>query len=141
VRTDLATVVNKSVPSVQQAMTALVVMGRELDHAKTYEQIRTIERAAEALKILHADVDKVRCECEMVILLANKRIAHETEKIPKASGRPAKKYPRGNELNQAAKTPDCRRQDARARRSCSRFPRASCVLSQRGFKTLAKRRH
>jgi hypothetical protein len=54
-------------------------MGRELDHAKTYEQIRKIERRAEAFKILHADVDKVRRECELVILLANKRIAHETE--------------------------------------------------------------
>ena len=91
ISTNPVTVVKKTVPSVQKAMGALVDMERELGHAKTYEQIRKIERRAEALHVLYAEVDEVRRECEVVILLANKLIGHELEAIPKASGRPAKK--------------------------------------------------
>jgi hypothetical protein len=55
--TDLVTVVKKTAPSVQKAMGALGVMGRELAQAKTYKQIRMIERRAEALHVLYAEVD------------------------------------------------------------------------------------
>jgi hypothetical protein len=45
---NLVTVVNKTAPTVQQAMRALADMSRELGHAKTYKQICAIERAAGA---------------------------------------------------------------------------------------------
>ena len=80
----------KHVPAVVKAIKALAVMEKELDSAKTYESIRRVERAAEALKVLHGEVDDVRQKAEWVILLARQRIGVELEKVPKAaSGRQA----------------------------------------------------
>jgi hypothetical protein len=72
--TNLTSIVNKTAPTVPEAMKALAAMGRELNSAKTYQEIRKIECATEVMRKLYADVDEVRKECEIVILLANRRI-------------------------------------------------------------------
>ena len=82
--TNLTTIVNKTAPTVPEAMKALAAMGRELNSAKTYQEIRKIECATEVMRKLYADVDEVRKECEIVILLANRRIGIEAEKVPMA---------------------------------------------------------
>lgn len=100
--TNLTTIVNKTAPTVQKAMGALAAMGRELDQPSTYEQIRKIECAAEAMRQLYAHVDEVKCECEVVILMANRRMALETAKLPMAARGKSSKSSRKENLGRGA---------------------------------------
>lgn len=59
-------------------------MEHELDSAKSYAEIRKLERAAEALKVLFRHVAEVKNKAELVA--ANQRIGEEIKLIPKASG-------------------------------------------------------
>jgi hypothetical protein len=78
--------VREHTPSVQTALKVLAWMERELGAAETYTAIKKIVDGAEALKILHREVDEVRQRCEWVVLVAGRRISDEIEKVPKASG-------------------------------------------------------
>jgi DNA methylase len=86
----VAATVRERTPSIQGALTALARMERELGAAETYVEIKKIVDAAEALKVLHREVDEVRQQCEWVVLVAGRRISDEIEKVPKAAGRPTK---------------------------------------------------
>ena len=89
--TQLERRIRNKVDSVPQALAALARMERQLDSAKTYEAILRIQREAKALNILLGDVREVKERSQLVLALANRRIAQEINKINKASGRPAKK--------------------------------------------------
>jgi hypothetical protein len=85
--------IRKQVPTVPQALAALVAMERQLLAAKTYESLRRIIKEATALKVLMSDVAEVKAAAEDAVLIGNRRIAEELRKVPKASGRPTKKLP------------------------------------------------
>jgi hypothetical protein len=72
--------------TIPQAVNALARMEAELDSAKSYEQIRKLADAAEALKLLFRDVKEVKDKAELVVLTANARIGEEIKRGPKASG-------------------------------------------------------
>ncbi len=84
--TALAVAVRKLVPTISQALTTLAAMERQLTIAKTYDDIRRVIKEATALKILMNDVAEVKMAAEDAILLGNKRIAEELQKVPKAKG-------------------------------------------------------
>jgi hypothetical protein len=79
----LPATLTKSVP---RAMGALDAMKIELSSAATYERIKKIEREAEAIGILYAEVDRVRQRAQEVIAHANHRIGEELRAAPKATG-------------------------------------------------------
>ena len=79
----LLAVIPKSVPQAKRALTAL---GRDIDAAKTYDAIRRIERAADAIKLLFAEVEAIRHQAEEVVVLANHRIGTEIKAAPVATG-------------------------------------------------------
>jgi N6-adenosine-specific RNA methylase IME4 len=78
----LLAVIPKSIP---EAKRALAVMERDVEAVKTYEAIRKIERVADALRLLFADVQEIRESAERVITVAKHRIAKELEAVPKAT--------------------------------------------------------
>jgi N6-adenosine-specific RNA methylase IME4 len=73
------------VPSIPKALHALSLMEAELDSARTYESIRRIIDAAEAMKILLRGVAEVKQQAEWVVLLGNMRIGEEIGKVQKAN--------------------------------------------------------
>jgi len=79
--TQLERRIRNKVDSVPQALAALARMERQLDSAKTYEAILRIQREAKALNILLGDVRKVKEQSQLVLALANRRIAQEINKI------------------------------------------------------------
>jgi len=83
---DIASAIRRQVPSVPKALAMLVAMEQELTNASTYEQINKVIREASALKALMAEVDDVRTQADITILIAQKRIGLELAKVPKASG-------------------------------------------------------
>jgi N6-adenosine-specific RNA methylase IME4 len=83
---ELSQVTRRYVPSVPAAMKSLSMMERELGSAKTYDHIRKIMDASQALKLLYKDVDAVRWRAEDTIREAAARIGEEIKKIPKAGG-------------------------------------------------------
>jgi len=87
---ELTKYLNKNVPTISGAKRALAALSKQLDSAKTYDQLKKIERSAEALKLLFRNVDEVKHECEIVILDARSRIGDELSKVEKAGGRPKK---------------------------------------------------
>jgi hypothetical protein len=72
--------------TVSEAKRALLAMQRDVDAADTYEAIKRIERVAEATKILCREVEDVRQQAEMTILLAKHRIGTELANVPMAKG-------------------------------------------------------
>ena len=90
----------KITSSVPAALKALAAMEQQLEAASTYEKLRRILQAAEALKVLLRHVDEVRQNAEWVIISANARIGEELKKVPKATRphRPGdKNLPRGED--------------------------------------------
>jgi hypothetical protein len=83
---DLETLTKKQFLTIPQAVMALAKMERELISTKSYVEIRKLERAAEALKLLIHHVAEVKNKAELVVLAANQRIGEEIKLIPKASG-------------------------------------------------------
>jgi hypothetical protein len=75
--------VPRSLPS---TLRELAKLHREIAKADTYKALRTIERKAEALKKLYADIDVVRVEAGKVIVWANHRIGEELAKLPETRG-------------------------------------------------------
>src|SRR5436305_7419653 len=73
-------------PTVPGARRALAAMQRDMDAERTYAAIRKIERTADAIRVLFADVEEVRRQAVMTIQLARHRIAKELQKAPKAKG-------------------------------------------------------
>jgi site-specific DNA-methyltransferase (adenine-specific) len=61
-------------------------MERDIDAASTYAEIRRLERQAEAIKVLHREIEDVRQKAEWVILVARRRVGEELEKAPVARG-------------------------------------------------------
>jgi hypothetical protein len=72
----LSAYVFDQVPTVPAARNALIALNAQLDTAATYDEIRKIERAAEAMRILFNSVDDIKHECEVVILDARARIGN-----------------------------------------------------------------
>jgi hypothetical protein len=81
--TALLTVIPKSVPA---AKAALALLAPDVDAAKTYEAIRRIERAADAIKLLFFEIEEIRHQTETVIELASHRVGTELKKAPDARG-------------------------------------------------------
>lgn len=79
----LLAVIPKTVP---QAKKALGALSHDIDSAKTYEAIRAIERAADAIKLLFHEIEDIRHQAEEVVVLANHRIGTEIKAIPAAKG-------------------------------------------------------
>jgi N6-adenosine-specific RNA methylase IME4 len=79
-------VTKSHVPSIPKALHALSLMEAELDSARTYESIRRIIDAAEAMKILLRGVVEVKQQAEWVVLLGNMRIGEEIGKVQKGRG-------------------------------------------------------
>jgi N6-adenosine-specific RNA methylase IME4 len=77
----LLAVIPKTVPAAKRALAALE---RDVDSASTYEAIRKIERAADAVKLLFQEVEEVRRHAERIIVVANHRIGRELQAAPKA---------------------------------------------------------
>ena len=92
-------------PTVPAALLALADMEIELNSAATYEALRKVERAAEALKVLFRDVGEVKNRAELVVLGANHRIGQEIKAVPKASGRPLITPPRLSNFERPAEGP------------------------------------
>jgi len=91
VPSSLLAVIPESVPQAKRALDAL---RRDVDSAATYEAIRKVERAAEALKAMYREVEDIRRQAEQVIVLANHRIGSELLKAPvNEGGRPARTSP------------------------------------------------
>jgi hypothetical protein len=63
--------VPKSVPT---AIAALKAMERDLSSVKKFDEIRSIERRAEVLKHLFDEVEWVRDQAELMVILAKRRI-------------------------------------------------------------------
>lgn len=77
----LLSIIPKTIPAARKALRA---MESDIESAKTYEAIRSIERAADAMKLLFAEVDEVRVEAEKIVVLANHRIGAELAESPPA---------------------------------------------------------
>ena len=76
----------RSVPKVLASLDAL-----KKNAAKTYDDLKRIERAAEAIRVWHSDIEEIKHKAEDVILDAHIKLGEETKKIEKAKGgRPAK---------------------------------------------------
>lgn len=87
---DLVSVVRKHVPSLLRTHKALEELEATLGLAETYEELRGIERKAEAIRVLFHEFEGVRHKAEDVILTSQRRIGDELQKIPPGSGRPNK---------------------------------------------------
>jgi hypothetical protein len=85
-------VVPESIPS---TLRELAKLRSDMDKADTYKALRRIERKAEALKKLFAEVDVVRIQASEVIVFANHRIGEELTKLPVAKGATEKGTKRG----------------------------------------------
>jgi N6-adenosine-specific RNA methylase IME4 len=85
-RQELSSITKRHVPSVPAALKSLALMEKELETSRTYDQIRKIVDAAQALKILYRDIDVVRYKAEDTVREATARIGEEIKKIPKAKG-------------------------------------------------------
>jgi hypothetical protein len=72
--------------TVPEAQRALAKLEHDIDSEQTYAAIRRIERQAEAIKKLFAELDDVRQQAERVIVLANYRIGEEITAAPVATG-------------------------------------------------------
>jgi site-specific DNA-methyltransferase (adenine-specific) len=72
--------------SIEAAQAALAKMEADIDAEQTYAAIRHIERAAEAIGVLYAEVEEVRRQAERTIVLAKRRCGEELAKAPKAKG-------------------------------------------------------
>jgi N6-adenosine-specific RNA methylase IME4 len=79
----LLAVIPKTVP---QAKKALEALSHDVEAAKTYDAIRAIERAADAIKLLFHEIEDIRHQAEEVVVLANHRIAIEVRAMPDARG-------------------------------------------------------
>jgi N6-adenosine-specific RNA methylase IME4 len=79
----LLAVIPKTIPQAKRALSALE---RDIDSAKTYEAIRRLERAADAIKLLFHEIEEIRHQAEEVIVLANHRIGTEVAAQPDARG-------------------------------------------------------
>jgi N6-adenosine-specific RNA methylase IME4 len=85
-RAPLPVIVSGALKSPGAAKAALIEMERELDDARTYDEIRLIEAVAEIFKRLLGHVDEVRQQAEWTIALANVRIGEELRAQPAATG-------------------------------------------------------
>jgi len=83
----MTTQVARLLPSKSKVLSALTDYEREPDSTRTYQQIRKIIQAAEALKLLGRDVAEVKQKAERVIIIGNRRIGEEIRKVPKAESR------------------------------------------------------
>jgi N6-adenosine-specific RNA methylase IME4 len=100
-------VARKHFPTIPEAIQALDRMGKQLDAAKSFDDIRKIECAADVLKKLFGHVDEVKHKAEVVILDGRARIGEELEKVPKAThrGGPKKQFtPEGKLVDGRAAT-------------------------------------
>jgi N6-adenosine-specific RNA methylase IME4/DNA modification methylase len=96
-------ITHKNFPSIPAAIKALGAMAKQLDNAKSFEDIRKVEQASEAFKKLFADVDEVKHVAEIVILDARARIGEALEKVQKAKTGPKQLHsPQGKQLGRAA---------------------------------------
>jgi N6-adenosine-specific RNA methylase IME4 len=68
-----------------KALAALDALERELDSPKTYEAIRKVIKAAEAVKLLGGHIAQIKQKAEWVILIGNQRIGEELATVPKAT--------------------------------------------------------
>jgi N6-adenosine-specific RNA methylase IME4 len=78
--------VARVVPTIPAVLSKLGAMRKQVTSAKTYKELNRIEREAAAIKLLFKEVAVVKQEAELVILIANRRIADELAKVPKAGG-------------------------------------------------------
>lgn len=72
--------------SIGAAQAALTRMERDVDSAATYAELQRLKRAADAIRILFAEVDAVRQQAERTVLLAKRRCGEELAKAPRAIG-------------------------------------------------------
>ena len=72
------------VPAIPMVMSKLEILRKQLTSAKTYAEIKRIEREAEGIKLLFREITEVKNKAEIVILIANRRIAEEMRKVPPA---------------------------------------------------------
>jgi hypothetical protein len=72
--------------SIEAAQAALTKMEADIDAEQTYSRIRRIERVAEAIRVLHAEVEEVRQQAERTVILAKRRCGEELMKAPRAKG-------------------------------------------------------
>jgi hypothetical protein len=68
--------------TIPAAIHALQRMRVELTAAKTYDQIRRIERSASAIKLIYAEVETVKIEAGKTIVEANAAIGEQLEQQP-----------------------------------------------------------
>jgi hypothetical protein len=59
--------------TVEEAKSALAALVRDIDKAKTYEGLRTMERRADAIKAFYSHIDEVKHEAERAVLLVRHR--------------------------------------------------------------------
>jgi N6-adenosine-specific RNA methylase IME4 len=79
----LSTIIPKTVPAAKRALAALQ---RDLGAAETYDTIRRVERAADAIRMLFREIEDIRRQAEVIIILANYRIGTELRSMPVAKG-------------------------------------------------------
>jgi hypothetical protein len=72
--------------SIKDAHHALIRMERDIDSVETYEELRQVERYADAIRALHSDVESVCQQADRVKLLAKHRCGEELARAPKAKG-------------------------------------------------------
>jgi N6-adenosine-specific RNA methylase IME4 len=94
---ELLHIIPTSVPAARRALAA---MERDVDSAATYDEIRRLERRAEALKALFAEYEEVRRDAERVVLVARHRIGAELRAAPvNKGGRPSETIARGETVS------------------------------------------
>lgn len=98
--TYLSIVSRRHIPTVAEAIKALTALQRQIEAAKTYDEIRKTMQTAEALKLLFRDIDLVKSRAEDTILAACARIGEELQRIPKATN-----LPQSGKLSRAAAMP------------------------------------
>jgi hypothetical protein len=72
--------------TVEEAKSALAALVRDIDKAKTYEGLRTMERRADAIKAFYSHIDEVKHEAERAVLLVRHRAGEVLRDQPAATG-------------------------------------------------------
>jgi hypothetical protein len=85
---DIERVIADRIPTIDVAIKSLAAMERQLDTAKTYEEIRLVIDEAKAIKLLFKHIEEVKTRAEDAVLLGNRRIAEELLTVPKAKPGP-----------------------------------------------------
>lgn len=72
--------------SIPEAKKKLELAQQDVDKAKTYTDLRSIERWADAMRVFWRNIEEIRQGAELVMVLAGRRAGEKANELPEARG-------------------------------------------------------